>query len=88
MVIVSSIYEVAFRSYSSFSTEMLKSVSSDTKTRRPMLKHTLRMTRYSYGFLTRLKLFALLYLIHLRVLQMHELLCLNCIALFHQYTCC
>ena len=33
MAIVLNIYEIAFRSYSPFSTEMLKSVSSDTKTR-------------------------------------------------------
>ena len=46
----------------------------------------LRTTRNFYGFLTTLKLFALLYLIHICALQKHELRCLNCIEPFHRYT--
>ena len=49
MVIVSNIYEVAFRGYSPFSTEMLKSVSSviyqfKDPYLHPLIKHMLRMT--------------------------------------------
>ena len=92
MVIVSNIYEVAFGSYSPFSTEMLKTVSSRIYQYKdpclhPLIKHTLRTTRDSYGFLTMLKLYALLYLIHLCALQMHELLCLHYIEPFYRFAC-
>ena len=50
-------------------------------------KHMLSATQDSYGFLTTLKLFALLYWIRLCLLQMHKLLHLNCIELFLQYAC-
>ena len=94
MVIVSNIYEVAFRSYMQFLfyrnvKKLYLPGSTDTKTcvYTHLEKHILRMTRDSYGFLTMLKLFTLLYLIRLYTLQMHELCCLNCIEPFHQYAC-
>ena len=69
MVIVSNMYEVAFRSYSLFYRNVKNYLpgSTDTKSRvyTHLEKHTLRTTRDSYGFLTTLKLFALLYLIHI-----------------------
>ena len=64
MVIVPNICKVAFRSYSP---EMLKKLylpgSTNIKTRvySHLENHTLPTTQDSYGFLTMLKLFALLY---------------------------
>ena len=66
MVIVSNIYEVAFRSYSSFSNEMYKTVSSRVYQYKNLCythleKYMLPATQNSYGFLTALKVFAVLY---------------------------
>ena len=87
MVIVT--YEVAFRSYSPFSKKLYLLGSTNIRIRVyiHLEKHTLQTTQDSYGFLTMLRLFALLYLIHLCALQTQELLCLNCIELFHCYVC-
>ena len=88
MVIVLNICKVALKSYSLFSSEMWRTVSSVINTcLHPLRKYMLPATWESYGFLTMFKLFALLYWIHLCVLQIHELLCLNCIKPFHQYAC-
>ena len=46
MVIVSNIYEVAFGSYSPFSTEMLKTVSSGIYRYKDPCLHLLIKTRY------------------------------------------
>ena len=74
MVIISNIYMVAFRSYSPFLQKCKKlhlSGSTNTKTRiyTHLEKHTLWTTQDSHGFLTMLKLFTLLYLIHLFALK-------------------
>ena len=44
MVIISNIYEVAFRSYSPFSTEMYKTLSSEIYRDKDLCLHSLRKT--------------------------------------------